>query len=138
MANSPASERRFLPFFRRYTKTWVHAVATAGLTAFGTLTFVNQGFAFVAVAIYVLPPVVLYLRGANPGVEGGVVSPERGDGEATKIDPDEDDGREVDGKRGDDGKDEREREPMRKSNSSKEPEPAGGSEPLKGSDPSNS
>ena len=138
MANSPASERRFLPFFRRYTKTWVHAVATAGLTAFGTLTFVNQGFALVAVAIYVLPPVVLYLRGANPGVEGGVVSPERGDGEATKIDPDEDDGREVDGKRGDDGKDEREREPMRKSNSSKEPEPAGGSEPLKGSEPSNS
>ncbi len=67
MADSTRSERRFVPFFRRYTKTWIHAVATAGLTAFGTLTFVNQAFAIVAVGIYVLPPVVLYLRGANPG-----------------------------------------------------------------------
>jgi hypothetical protein len=66
MANSTRSERGFVPFFRRYTKTWIHAVATAGLTAFGTLTFVNRAFAIVAVGIYVLPPVVLYLRGANP------------------------------------------------------------------------
>jgi photosystem II stability/assembly factor-like uncharacterized protein len=66
MTDSTRSERRFLPFFRRYTKTWIHAVATAGLTAFGTLTFVNQAFAIVAVGIYVLPPVILYLRGADP------------------------------------------------------------------------
>ncbi|WP_423745721.1 hypothetical protein V5735_07130 (plasmid) [Haladaptatus sp. SPP-AMP-3] len=70
MADSTRSERRFVPFFRRYTKTWIHAVATAGLTAFGTLTFVNRAFAVVALSIYVLPPVVLYLRGANPGERG--------------------------------------------------------------------
>ncbi len=84
-------ERRFLPFFRRYTKTWIHAVATAGLTAFGTLTFVNQGFALVAVGSYVLPPVVLYLRGENPGVEepARVASLERSNGESTDVETDE-------------------------------------------------
>ncbi|GKZ15529.1 hypothetical protein [Haladaptatus sp. T7] len=70
MVDSTRSERRFVPFFRRYTKTWIHAVATAGLTAFGTLTFVNRAFAVVALGIYVLPPVVLFLRGANPGERG--------------------------------------------------------------------
>lgn len=49
-------------FARRYTKTWVHAVATAALTAFGTLTVVDNRFAAVAIAAYVLPPVALYLR----------------------------------------------------------------------------
>lgn len=124
MVDSHTSERRFLPFFRRYTKTWVHAVATAGLTAFGTLTFVNQGFALVAVAIYVLPPLVLYFRGGNSGVEGGVVSPEHGDGKATEIEPDRDE------ERGEDNeKDEPEREPERDSNPSREPESSKGSEP---------
>ncbi len=84
MTDHSRSERRFIPFFRRYTKTWIHAVATAGLTAFGTLTFVNRGFAVVAVAIYVLPPVVLYLRGANPGIEGERTSPEHSDRGATE------------------------------------------------------
>ncbi|MBV0902175.1 PQQ-binding-like beta-propeller repeat protein [Haloarcula salina] len=48
-------------FARRYTKTWVHAVATAALTAFGTLTVVDNRFAAVAIAAYVVPPVALYL-----------------------------------------------------------------------------
>jgi len=52
----------FVPFFRRYAQTWVHAVAAAGMTAFGTLTIVHRGFAVLALAAYVLPPIVLYLR----------------------------------------------------------------------------
>ncbi|MDS0299822.1 hypothetical protein NDI76_13820 [Halogeometricum sp. S1BR25-6] len=52
----------FVAFFRRYTKTSLHTVSTAALTAFGTLTFVNRAFAAVAIAAYVLPPVVQYLR----------------------------------------------------------------------------
>ncbi|USZ73332.1 hypothetical protein [Natronosalvus halobius] len=51
----------FGAFFRRYTKTWVHAVATAGLTAFGTLTIFYRGFAVLALASYVVPPVALYV-----------------------------------------------------------------------------
>ena len=53
----------FGAFFRRYARTWQHAVATAALTAFGTLTFVHRLFAVLAILAYVLPPLVLYLRG---------------------------------------------------------------------------
>ncbi|MFB9804873.1 hypothetical protein ACFFQF_05315 [Haladaptatus pallidirubidus] len=63
---SPATSRRgFVAFYRRYTKTWLHALATASLTAFGMLTFVHRGFAIVAVTTYVIPPIVLYLREAD-------------------------------------------------------------------------
>ena len=55
-------------FVRRYAKTWVHAVATAAMTAFGTLTVVDTRFAALALAAYVLPPVVLYLH-RNDGLE---------------------------------------------------------------------
>ncbi|MCU4974543.1 hypothetical protein OB955_17625 [Halobacteria archaeon AArc-m2/3/4] len=55
----------FGEFFRSYTKTWIHAVATAGLTAFGTLTFVHRWFAVLALAAYVVPPIVLYARRAS-------------------------------------------------------------------------
>jgi hypothetical protein len=68
-------------FVRRYAKTWVHALATAALTAFGTLTVVDERFAAVAIAAYVLPPVVLYVGGGSNGeaaTTDGVVS--RGDG----------------------------------------------------------
>jgi len=51
----------FVAFFRDYTKTWVHAVSTAGLTAFGLLTVVNRWFVVLALAAYLVPPVVLYL-----------------------------------------------------------------------------
>ena len=83
----------FGAFFRQYTRTWYHAVATAALTAFGMLTFVNKLFAVVALLAYILPPVVLYVRsprgtvtseardsnggttdGTNPGAEGGTDS----------------------------------------------------------------
>ncbi|WP_049921843.1 hypothetical protein [Halopiger djelfimassiliensis] len=60
--HDPPAADGFVPFFRRYTKTWIHAVATAGLTAFGTLTIVHRWFVVLALASYVVPPVVLYLR----------------------------------------------------------------------------
>ena len=56
-----AADEGFLDFFRRYAKTWVHAVAAAGLTAFSTLTVVHTWFAGLAIAAYVVPPVALYL-----------------------------------------------------------------------------
>ncbi|RZV11426.1 hypothetical protein BDK88_0305 [Natrinema hispanicum] len=55
----------FVSFFRHYAQTWVHAVAAAGMTAFGTLTIVHRGFAVLALAAYVVPPIVLYLRRAS-------------------------------------------------------------------------
>ncbi|WP_226004302.1 WD40/YVTN/BNR-like repeat-containing protein [Natrinema salinisoli] len=64
----------FLSFFRRYTQTWIHAVAAAGLTAFGTLTIFHRWFIVLALASYVVPPIVLYLRGTPP---------DRTDGEST-------------------------------------------------------
>ncbi|ESP87433.1 WD40/YVTN/BNR-like repeat-containing protein [Candidatus Halobonum tyrrellensis] len=60
----------FVAFFRRYAKTWYHTVATAALTLFGTLTFVDRLFAVVAVAAYLLPPVVLYLTDSLPAADG--------------------------------------------------------------------
>ncbi len=56
-----AAANGFGSFFRQYTKTWMHAVATAGLTAFGTLTIVHRGFVVLALASYLVPPIVLYL-----------------------------------------------------------------------------
>jgi len=68
-----SSDDGFVAFFRSYTKTWVHAVSTAGLTAFGLLTFVNRWFVVLALAAYVVPPAALYLaHGADAAdvVEG--------------------------------------------------------------------
>jgi hypothetical protein len=62
-------------FFRRYTKSWYHAIATAGLTGFGMLTFVHWGFAVVAVGAYALPPVLLYRRNAFEEPDAGVEQP---------------------------------------------------------------
>jgi hypothetical protein len=64
----------FAAFYREYARTWVHAVATAALTAFGTLTFVHPGFAAVALAAYGLPPLVLYARGRGDDSDVSVAS----------------------------------------------------------------
>lgn len=61
----------FAPFFRRYAKSWVHAVAAAGMTAFGTLTIVHRGFAILALASYVVPPIALYLWQLSSDSTGG-------------------------------------------------------------------
>ncbi len=60
--DAPNRADGFGSYFKRYTKTWQHAVATAALTAFGMLTFVDKLFAIVAISAYVLPPLVLYAR----------------------------------------------------------------------------
>lgn len=99
----------FAAYFKRYTRTWVHGVATAALTGFGLLTFVHRAFAVVAILAYVGTPVVLYLRGsrsaASPatdtdGTESGVGEDETeeaagvgetdGDADADGVDADAD------------------------------------------------
>ena len=59
------SSTGFVDFYRRYAKTWVHALATAALTAFGLLTVVHDLFVGAALAAYALPPLVLYFTGAS-------------------------------------------------------------------------
>ena len=49
-------------FYLAYTKTAVHAAAAAGFAIFGLLVFVDDAFAVLAIALYVLPPVILYVR----------------------------------------------------------------------------
>lgn len=59
-------------FLRRYAKSWVHGVATAAMTAFGTLTFVDRRFAALALAAYLVPPLAMYVsRATNAGRGGG-------------------------------------------------------------------
>lgn len=73
----------FVPFFRRYAQTWVHAVAAAGMTAFGTLTIIHRWFALLALASYVLPPIVLYLRGSSTDSDGSDTTADRAEAVAT-------------------------------------------------------
>lgn len=73
----------FAAFFKRYTRTWQHAVSTAALTAFGTMTFVDRLFAVLAVLAYVLPPVWLYLTGSM--ARAGAPSDEAASGDGERI-----------------------------------------------------
>ncbi|KZN24980.1 hypothetical protein A4G99_00050 [Haladaptatus sp. R4] len=66
-------------YYREYTHTAIHAAATAALTAFGLLIFVNKLFVLLAIASYVFPPVILYSIGFN--VEKSPSSPETGAGQ---------------------------------------------------------
>ncbi|WP_372909866.1 hypothetical protein [Salinigranum sp.] len=79
----------FVAFFQRYVQTWVHALSTAALTLFGTLTFVHRLFAAVAVGAYVLPPVVLYLTRSTdrPDASRATRSPSRTSGETNASAP---------------------------------------------------
>ena len=61
MSTLPDASSGFIPFYRRDAKTWLHALATAALTAFGTLAIIHRGFIALAVGAYVLPAIVLYL-----------------------------------------------------------------------------
>ncbi|MDL5362599.1 hypothetical protein [Halalkalicoccus sp. NIPERK01] len=51
----------FLAFYREYAHTSIHTVTATALTAFGLLTFVHRGFVLLAIGVYVLPPIYLYL-----------------------------------------------------------------------------
>lgn len=61
--------RDFWAYYRRYTDTAIHAAATAALTAFGLLIFIDPSFAWLAIASYVLPPAVLYAIGNDAGID---------------------------------------------------------------------
>jgi len=58
-------------YYRGYTNTAVHTASAAALAVFGLLIFVDPFFAAVAIASYVLPPVVLYVLDADVGREPG-------------------------------------------------------------------
>ncbi|RQG92215.1 hypothetical protein [Natrarchaeobius chitinivorans] len=55
-------------YYRTYTATPIHTASAAALAIFGLLVFVDPIFAAVAIASYVLPPVVLYTLGVDVGV----------------------------------------------------------------------
>ncbi len=57
--------RDFWEYYRRYTTTAIHAAATAALTAFGLLIFIDSRFAWLAIASYVFPPVIHYVTGTD-------------------------------------------------------------------------
>lgn len=93
----PTDPDGFGAFYRQYARSWIHTVATAGLTAFGTLTFINRWFALAAISSYLLPPIVLYARSRWTESEedsdidrtdAGGERPEREVGGAGRPDPD--------------------------------------------------
>ena len=53
-------------YYRHYTDTTIHTAATAALAIFGILVVVDAWFAAVAVASYLVPPVVLYVLSDEP------------------------------------------------------------------------
>jgi hypothetical protein len=60
----------FFGYYRKYAKTGIHAASAAALTAFGLwASFTgNRWFILLAIAVYVLPPVFLYLTGEGENV----------------------------------------------------------------------
>ncbi|MFC6903851.1 hypothetical protein [Halalkalicoccus tibetensis] len=61
MSTASDGDGGFLTFYRQYAHTGIHTVTATALTAFGLLTFVHRGFVALAIAVYVLPPIYLYL-----------------------------------------------------------------------------
>ncbi len=51
----------FWEYYRIYTRSAIHAAAVAALTIFGLLVFIDPLFAVIAIAAYIVPPVVLYV-----------------------------------------------------------------------------
>jgi hypothetical protein len=65
MTTSAAStdSRSFVEFYREYAQSWVHTTAAAALTGFiGLASFISPWFLAVAIAVYVLPPIYIYLN----------------------------------------------------------------------------
>lgn len=65
----------FFTFYREYAHTGLHTITATALTAFGLLTFVHRGFVVLAIAVYVIPPIYLYLSR-----DGEAPEPVDGDG----------------------------------------------------------
>jgi hypothetical protein len=83
------ADQGFFSFYREYAHTGIHAASTAGLTAFGLLTFVHRAFVVLAIGVYVIPPIYLYLTRDDGSVEAADPS-EASDGRGTDTaaDPD--------------------------------------------------
>ncbi len=83
MADSSAGG--FFAYYRQYARSGVHAASAAALTALGLwASFTgNRWFILLAIAVYVLPPVLLYLTGEGenvPSVVGDDETSETGTG----------------------------------------------------------
>jgi hypothetical protein len=78
MSTAAETENGFFAFYREYAHTAVHTVTATALTAFGLLTFVHQAFVVLAIAVYVLPPIYLYLtrNGEPPEAVGNEITKE--------------------------------------------------------------
>lgn len=70
-------------YYRGYTRTAVHAAATAALTAFGLLIFIDPLFVILAILAYLTPPIVLYSLGTD--VEPEATSAESDHGRVTPM-----------------------------------------------------
>lgn len=70
-------------YYRGYTRTAVHAAATAALTAFGLLIFIDPLFAILAILSYLTPPIALYTLGTD--LETGDVPSESDHDRATPM-----------------------------------------------------
>ncbi len=81
MSTASDGDVGFLTFYREYAHTGIHTVTATALTAFGLLTFVHRGFVALAIAVYVLPPIYLYLT--RDGEAPEPVDDDTGTGEAT-------------------------------------------------------
>lgn len=55
-------------YYLAYTKRPIHTAATAALAIFGLLIFIDPLFVLVAIACYVLPPIVLYVLDDDPDI----------------------------------------------------------------------
>ncbi|WP_049913041.1 WD40/YVTN/BNR-like repeat-containing protein [Halococcus thailandensis] len=70
MADSSAGGSGFFAYYRQYARSGVHAASAAALTAIGLwASFTgNRSFILLAIAVYVLPPIFLYLTGEGERV----------------------------------------------------------------------
>ena len=61
--------RGFWAFYREYVESAIHTATLAALAIFGLLVFVDPAFAALAIASYVVPPLVLYVLANDETVE---------------------------------------------------------------------
>ncbi|WP_458208781.1 hypothetical protein [Haladaptatus sp. NG-SE-30] len=102
--------RGFWQYYREYTHTAAHAASAAALTAFGLLIFINRLFALLAIASYIVPPIILYRLDADLGKQSPSPPTTTGDSEPAPTaasdlatDSDSDDGDSDSDSDGDDG-----------------------------------
>ncbi|AGB15942.1 hypothetical protein Halru_1329 [Halovivax ruber XH-70] len=79
--------REFWQFYRRYVETPIHALSVAALAMFGILVFVDSLFALLAIASYVVPPIVLFSIGWSTPAKRDFEPDERSANRARRSDP---------------------------------------------------